>query len=84
MEHHFQNPPTTQELSRIVFMKEFKETFGITIHQYAIKVRMKNAVNLLKQQQQIKEVAYQLGYKNASHFYILISNRIIVIHQINI
>ena len=45
---------------------------------------MKNAVNLLKQQQQIKEVAYQLGYKNASHFYILISNRIIVIHQINI
>lgn len=74
LKKHYQNPPTIQELSRIVFMnefklkKEFKATFGITIHQYAIKVRMKNAVNLLKQQQQIKEVAYQLGYKNASHF----------------
>ncbi len=74
LDHHYQNPPTIQELSRIVFINEyklkkgFKDLFDTTIHQYTIKLRMKNALELLTKQQQVKEIAYLLGYKNASHF----------------
>lgn len=74
LEQNFINAPTIQELSRIVFLNEFKlkkgfkDLFHTTIHQYVIYLRMQSALHLLKDKNQIKEVAYLLGYKNTSHF----------------
>lgn len=49
--------------------KQFKETFGTTIYGYTLQRRMEYAKNLLLQSEfTITDIAYQIGYKHATHF----------------
>lgn len=72
---NLQNPPTIRGLSRMVLLNElklkqgFKSLFGVTIHNYLIKLRMETAYTMMNEQNVlIFEVALQLGYKDTSHF----------------
>ena len=63
------------ELSRKVYLnefllkKEFKNCFGITIFEFAIQERMKEARKLLSNSTKpIYEIAELVGYKNPTHF----------------
>lgn len=71
----FENPPTICELSRMVGLNEYKlkngfrEMFGKTIYEYVRELRMRNAKNLLEDDNlSISQVAYKVGYINTSHF----------------
>ncbi|MFD3001478.1 helix-turn-helix domain-containing protein [Pontibacter toksunensis] len=75
LEESYHNPPTIQELARLVYLNEtklkqgFKASYSYTIHGYVVWLRMEKARQLLTQaQQSIGDVAYQVGYKNAAHF----------------
>ena len=74
IEKNLNNPPSIKELSKIVFLNElklktgFKQLYEITIHNYIIKNRMVQAVNLMNQNLTVNEIASTLGYKSASHF----------------
>lgn len=75
LEENYQNPPTIQELARLVYLNEtklkqgFKTCCNHTIHGYVVWLRMEKARQLLQQSQQsIGDIAYQVGYKNAAHF----------------
>lgn len=66
---------SVNELSKKVFLnefllkKEFKKTFGITIFEFALQERMKEAKNLLiNSTKPIYEIAELVGYKNPTHF----------------
>ncbi len=67
--------PTIKQLAFIVGINEnklkklFKSIFNSTIHDYAIKIRMLNADELVKHQKlQPQEIAWELRYKSVSHF----------------
>jgi AraC-like DNA-binding protein len=69
------DPPLLPVLATTVGMSEtklkqlFKQTFGNTIYNYYLKVRMEEAAFLLKQSgYSVSEVGYQLGFSNLSHF----------------
>lgn len=71
----YTDPPTISQLSRLVLLnefklkKQFKETFGLTIHNYIQKVRMEEAYAMIKNNNiMIFEAALRLGYKDTSHF----------------
>ncbi len=74
LENQFAPPPTIKQLALMAGINEnklkklFKLLFNSTIHDYAIKIRMLKANELVKQQLQIQEIAWELGYKNVSHF----------------
>lgn len=56
-------------LSKYHFLRLFKQIFGITPHQYLSKIRLENAQNLLKNTTlTIHEIAYTIGYENATSF----------------
>ncbi len=71
---HYTNPPTIKELSKIIFLNEFKlkkgfkEYFGITIHNFTTDIRMEEAKKLILKRHMITEVAVMVGYRNPSHF----------------
>jgi len=69
------DPPTLTELARAVGTNEyklkvgFKNLFGNTVYGHLNDYRMDKARELLEiDGHQIKEVAYQVGYSNPSHF----------------
>ncbi len=69
------DPPTLAELARAVGTNEyklkvgFKKLFGNTVYGHLNDFRMDTARELLEVDgHQIKEVAYQVGYSNPSHF----------------
>jgi AraC-like DNA-binding protein len=75
LEQRYDNPPTISELCRMVGVNEYKlktgfrALYGKTIHEYAHHVRMKTARVLLENDDlTISQVAYMVGYINASHF----------------
>lgn len=75
IEQNYINPPTLGELARIVSLNEFKlkkgfkEMFSITVHCYVVKLRMEKAQILLNETDcSVREIAYQLGYKNPAYF----------------
>jgi AraC-like DNA-binding protein len=75
LEENFANPPTIQELARLVYLNEYKLKQGfkaccnITVHNYVVRLRMEKARELLTQSQQsIGDIAYEVGYKNSAHF----------------
>ncbi|MDR2121486.1 MAG: AraC family transcriptional regulator [Flavobacteriaceae bacterium] len=71
---HFNESPTIKQLSRIVFLNEFKLKsgfkllFGSTIHEYVIRLRMKKAKEMLLKNYSVNEISAYLGYKSTSHF----------------
>jgi AraC family transcriptional regulator len=60
----------TANMSRYHFSKLFKQSTGITPHQYLLQQRIRRAKELLTQQQEvaIAEIAIQCGFANQSHF----------------
>lgn len=71
---NYKNPPTIQELSKKIFLNEFKlkkgfkEQFNTTIRQFVINVRMQKALELLDKNMLVNDIAFELGYKSTSHF----------------
>ncbi|MEL7529711.1 MAG: AraC family transcriptional regulator [Bacteroidota bacterium] len=70
-----QNPLSLAELAREVGINEyklkkgFKELFGTTVFAYLAQLRLENACLLLRDtQQNVKEIAYELGYSSPQHF----------------
>ena len=46
----------------------FKAEFGVTIHQYHLQVSMQKAKEHLEAGQQVKQTAYQFGYRHIGNF----------------
>lgn len=68
-------PLTVAELSQVVrlsihhFATLFRQTFGLTPHQYILKQRTDRAMVLLKTTKQpIVTIAHQVGFQTQSHF----------------
>jgi AraC family transcriptional regulator len=59
----------TVNMSRYYFIKLFKQSTGITPHQYLLQQRIHRAQELLTQQreQSIADIALQCGFANQSH-----------------
>lgn len=69
------NPPTLNELSKMVVLNEyklkrgFKELFGTTVFGYIHQIRMDLAKRLLLgTSKTAKEIAYETGYGSPQHF----------------
>ncbi len=70
-----QNPPTIDELAKMVSInqdklkKGFKALFGNTIFKTLTEVRMQIAYEHLKQKEMsVSEIAFEAGYENVSNF----------------
>ncbi|MDJ0696592.1 AraC family transcriptional regulator [Mastigocoleus sp. MO_188.B34] len=60
---------TMVDMSKYYFLKLFKQSMGITPHQYVIKQRIEKAKQLLRQDKlSVIEVAAECGFSNQSHF----------------
>ncbi|MDJ0695944.1 MAG: AraC family transcriptional regulator [Mastigocoleus sp. MO_167.B18] len=60
---------TMVDMSKYYFLRLFKQSMGVTPHQYLIQQRMEKAKQLLKQEKlSIVEVAAECGFSNQSHF----------------
>ncbi len=74
IEKNYANPPTIRDLSRTIYLNEFKlkkgfkQLFGCTVHEYVTNIRMKKAKEFLSKNLQVSEVGNLLGYKTSSHF----------------
>ncbi|GAX41686.1 transcriptional regulator [Tolypothrix sp. NIES-4075] len=57
------------QISVYYFARLFKQSMGVTPHQYVIQQRVQRAKQLLKQQNKlsISEVAFQVGFAHQSH-----------------
>ncbi|WP_019505036.1 AraC family transcriptional regulator [Pleurocapsa sp. PCC 7319] len=60
---------TVVQMSPQYFSQLFKETTGITPHQYVIRCRIERAKGLLKQGLSIAETATQVGFVDQSHLH---------------
>ncbi len=50
-------------------MKQFKEFYGITIHNYIVLCKMKHSFNAIKTKGfSVKEAAEEVGYIHQGHF----------------
>lgn len=71
---NFDNPPTIPHLSRMFginekkLKQEYKRLYNQTIYAFIISCRMKKAVELLKKDYNVNELAALLGYQSVSHF----------------
>ncbi len=60
---------TSLDISKYYFLRLFKQSLGITPHQYIIQQRMEKAKRLLKEGKlSIVEIATECGFSNQSHF----------------
>lgn len=55
-------------ISKFYLMKQFKETMGISIHQYIIQERIAKARELMKKERALTEIAFEVGFKDYSTF----------------
>jgi AraC-like DNA-binding protein len=68
------NPPSLKKLSRELGLNQnkmqavFKHYTGVTVMEYLRGYRMEKALELLKDNQPLKEIAFEVGYKSASRF----------------
>jgi AraC-like DNA-binding protein len=74
VEENLLNPCSLIELAHKVGLNDFKlkkgfrEVFGTTVFGYLYHLRMDKAKLLLKDGKPVREVAFEVGYKNAHHF----------------
>lgn len=71
---HFDRPPTSKQLARIVFLNElklkqgFKQLYHTTLYAYVRQLKMEKAETLLSENNTVTEMAEKLGYNSVSHF----------------
>lgn len=72
---NFVNAPSLTELSKMIYLNEyalkkgFKICFGTTVKQYVISLRMKYAMDLIKEgNHSITEIAHKCGYNGLVQF----------------
>lgn len=75
LDMHFDAPPTVTELAlrvatnRTKLMKGFKAQFGVTVAEYALRLRMTRARELLANEEMgVAEVGFKVGYQHHSSF----------------
>jgi AraC-like DNA-binding protein len=74
IEQNLINPCSLIELAHKVGLNDFKlkkgfrEVLGTTVFGYLYDLRMNKATLLLKEGKLVRDVAYEVGYKNAHHF----------------
>ena len=67
--HDIKTLAAYSSMSERKLQKLFKDVFGITIYQYALKVKIDEAKKMIETKQfTISEVGYSIGYTNLSHF----------------
>lgn len=69
------NPPILKELSEMTGLSEyklkegFKQVYGTTVYGFVLDKKLEIArENLEKGEMQVKDIAYEIGYENPSHF----------------
>lgn len=55
-------------MSKFHFARMYKDVFGTSPYQFLISLKMKNAMNLLKKEKSVQEVADSIGYPDVSSF----------------
>jgi AraC-like DNA-binding protein len=71
---HIESPLSIAELAHRVgtnetyLKKQFKESYGTTVHGYLLRIRMEKAIQLLSEGHPVYDVAWKVGYKHATHF----------------
>lgn len=66
--------PTVEEISRYCSISQtslkrlFEKYAGISVHKYLIKLKLKIAVELLRENQRVADVAEKLGFTSQSYF----------------
>lgn len=63
-----------QNMSETNFCNSFKKIVGITPKEYITNMKLTKAKDMLKNQN-VTEVAFDLGYENISHFIALFKNK---------
>lgn len=67
--HEIKTLAAQSAMSERKLQKLFKAVFGVTIYQYALKVKIEEAKKMIETKQySISEVGYKVGYTNLSHF----------------
>jgi len=67
--HEIKTLAANAAMSERKLQKLFKDVFGITIYQYALKIKIEEAKRMIETKQfTISEVGYNIGYTNLSHF----------------
>ena len=56
------------DLSKFQFLRQFKQSMGMTPHAYLKRVRLEYAKKALMQGGNLSDVAYQVGFFDQSHF----------------
>ena len=69
------NPPILKELSEITGLSEyklkegFKQVYGTTVYGFVLDKKLEFAREKLENGElQVKEIAFEIGYENPSHF----------------
>jgi AraC family transcriptional activator of pyochelin receptor len=69
------NPPILKELSELTGLSEyklkegFKQVYGTTVYGFVLDKKLEIArENLEKGEMQVKDIAFEIGYENPSHF----------------
>lgn len=71
---HFEQPIDLRNVSdeacfsKFHFIRLFKSAYGVTPHQYLIKVRIENAKLLLAKKKSVSEVCVAIGFESISSF----------------
>lgn len=75
IDRRFLHPLTISQIAGACYLSEtklkqgFKACFGCTVYEYIVEKRMEMAFRLLKTgDYRVKDVAWMVGYSNASHF----------------
>ena len=74
IEENINSNPTVKEISKYLnisefhFFKLFKQAFHISPHAYLLNQKICRAKELLSNQEEIAQVAYELGFADQSHF----------------
>jgi AraC-like DNA-binding protein len=55
-------------VSRRRLLKYIRESFGVTAHQWMLRIRMERASTLLRRGLYVKEVSHELRFKQVPHF----------------
>jgi len=67
--HEIKTLAADSAMSERKLQKLFKDVFGITIYQYALRVKIEEAKRMIEMKKySISEVGYNIGYTNLSHF----------------